>query len=295
MPCGIIRCEFEKHEPVRNVTALALLRYVSEHYACWRVEHLTASDVDDAVPPRMGDGDILWSVEERDDDIVFSFADRGTLAPAGVRSFVDDAVADFLRHGVDDVLVNEMIGEAVDSLFSGVRMHKEWTLNTFFERLCVRGPGGSKSTKLHPAVVGLLDCMNLASLIETLADNRNSYRETFLELIEQDSLGYYVGAFVAESEYARDDYTVLYELTLPEDRSLPYLLLDRLTSECLRVLRIANRTNTLERRYGWRRGWLPFPGAWVMPYPEWRVFLDDPTKPAFQYESMRAQEKERMV
>ena len=75
-------------------------------------------------------------------------------------------------------------------------------------------------------------------------------------------------------------------LTLPDE--MPYLLEDMLVSECLRVLRIVNRANTLSRRYGWRTRWLPLPSVEPLPYPEWRAYFADPTKPDFAFEHMQA-------
>lgn len=55
-----------------------------------------------------------------------------------------------------------------------------------------------------------------------------------------------------------------------------------------RVLRIVNRANTLSRRYGWRTRWLPLPSVEPLPYPEWRAYFVDPTKPDFAFEHMQA-------
>lgn len=75
-------------------------------------------------------------------------------------------------------------------------------------------------------------------------------------------------------------------LTPPAE--MPYLLLAQLSAECLRALRTVNRTNVLARRYGWRRRWLPLPLLEPLPYPEWRAWCADPTKPDAGYESMKA-------
>ena len=145
----IMRCVFEKREPVRNVTALALMQYACEEFPRSRVDVVVGMD-DFMDKPSMGDDDILWSVEEREDDVVFTLVDRGSLTPDGVRA--------------EDMLV----------------------------------------------------------------------------------------------------------------------------SECLRVLRIVNRANTLSRRYGWRTRWLPLPSVEPLPYPEWRAYFVDPTKPDFAFEHMQA-------
>ena len=58
--------------------------------------------------------------------------------------------------------------------------------------------------------------------------------------------------------------------------------------EWFRVLRIVNRANTLSRRYGWRTRWLPLPSVEPLPYPEWRAYFVDPTKPDFAFEHMQA-------
>ena len=46
--------------------------------------------------------------------------------------------------------------------------------------------------------------------------------------------------------------------------------------------------NTLSRRYGWRTRWLPLPSVEPLPYPEWRAYFVDPTKPDFAFEHMQA-------
>lgn len=48
------------------------------------------------------------------------------------------------------------------------------------------------------------------------------------------------------------------------------------------------RANTLSRRYGWRTRWLPLPSVEPLPYPEWRAYFVDPTKPDFAFEHMQA-------
>lgn len=60
----IMRCVFEKREPVRNVTALALMQYACEEFPRSRVDVVVGMD-DFMDKPSMGDDDILWSVEER--------------------------------------------------------------------------------------------------------------------------------------------------------------------------------------------------------------------------------------
>ena len=75
-------------------------------------------------------------------------------------------------------------------------------------------------------------------------------------------------------------------LTLPDE--MPYLLEDMLVSECLRVLRIVDRADTLSRRYGWRTRWLPLPSVEPLPYPEWRAYFVGPTKPDSAFEHMQA-------
>lgn len=62
----IMRCVFEKREPVRNVTALALMQYACEEFPRSRVDVVGMDNFMDK--PSMGDDDILWSVEEREDD-----------------------------------------------------------------------------------------------------------------------------------------------------------------------------------------------------------------------------------
>lgn len=52
--------------------------------------------------------------------------------------------------------------------------------------------------------------------------------------------------------------------------------------------RVVNRANTLSRRYGWRTRWLPLPSVAPLPYPEWRAYFADPTKPDFAFEHMQA-------
>lgn len=80
----IMRCVFERREPVRNVTALALMQYVCEEFPRSRVDVVGMDNFMDK--PSMGDDDILWSVEEREDDVVFTLVDRGSLTPDGVRA-----------------------------------------------------------------------------------------------------------------------------------------------------------------------------------------------------------------
>lgn len=80
----IMRCVFEKREPVRNVTALALMQYACEEFPRSRVDVVGMDNFMDK--PSMGDDDILWSVEEREDDVVFTLVDRGSLTPDGVRA-----------------------------------------------------------------------------------------------------------------------------------------------------------------------------------------------------------------
>lgn len=143
----IMQCVFERREPVRNVTALALMQYVCEEFPRSRVDVVGMDNFMDK--PSMGDDDILWSVEEREDDVVFTLVDRGSLTPDGVRAFVYKASSGF-------------------------------------------------------------------------------------------------------------------------------------------VLRIVNRANTLSRRYGWRTRWLPLPSVEPLPYPEWRAYFVDPTKPDFAFEHMQA-------
>lgn len=176
----IMRCVFEKREPVRNVTALALMQYACEEFPRSRVDVVGMDNFMDK--PSMGDDDILWSVEEREDDVVFTLVDRGSLTPDGVRAFVYKASSGFVRRNMDYQMVEAMLSA------------------------CVRG--------------------------------------TFAK--------------------------------------------DMLVSECLRVLRIVNRANTLSRRYGWRTRWLPLPSVEPLPYPEWRAYFADPTKPDFAFEHIQA-------
>lgn len=110
-------------------------------------------------------------------------------------------------------------------------------------------------------------------------------RGTFAECCGLDLLGTYVGA-VMNGIDPDDSIAVSCYLTLPDE--MPYLLEDMLVSECLRVLRIVNRANTLSRRYGWRTRWLPLPSVEPLPYPEWRAYFVDPTKPDFAFEHMQA-------
>lgn len=91
----IMRCVFERREPVRNVTALALMQYACEEFPRSRVDVVGMDNFMDK--PSMGDDDILWSVEEREDDVVFTLVDRGSLTPDGVRAFVYKASSGFVR------------------------------------------------------------------------------------------------------------------------------------------------------------------------------------------------------
>ena len=95
----IMRCVFEKREPVRNVTALALMQYACEEFPRSRVDVVGMDNFMDK--PSMGDDDILWSVEEREDDVVFTLVDRGSLTPDGVRAFVYKASSGFVRRNMD--------------------------------------------------------------------------------------------------------------------------------------------------------------------------------------------------
>lgn len=214
----IMRCVFEKREPVRNVTALALMQYACEEFPRSRVDVVVGMD-DFMDKPSMGDDDILWSVEEREDDVVFTLVDRGSLTPDGVRAFVYKASSGFVRRNMDYQMVEAMLSAYV--------------------------------------------------------------RGTFAECCSLDLLGTYVGA-VMNGIDPDDSIAVSCYLTFP------YLLEDMLVSECLRVLRIVNRANTLSRRYGWRTRWLPLPSVEPLPYPEWRAYFVDPTKPDFAFEHMQA-------
>lgn len=207
----IMRCVFEKREPVRNVTALALMQYACEEFPRSRVDVVGMDNFMDK--PSMGDDDILWSVEEREDDVVFTLVDRGSLTPDGVRAFVYKASSGFVRRNMDYQMVEAMLSA------------------------CVRG--------------------------------------TFAECCGLDLLGTYVGA-VMNGIDPDDSIAVSCYLTLPDE--MPYLLKNMLVSECLRVLRIVNRANTLSRRYGWRTRWLPLPSVEPLPYPEWRAYFVDPNE-----------------
>jgi len=101
-----------------------------------------------------------------------------------------------------------------------------------------------------------------------------------------DVVGTYVGAVMNGIDLDDDSIAVSCYLTLPDE--MPYLLEYMLASECLRVLRIVNRANTLSRRYGWRTRWLPLASVEPLPYLEWRAYFVDPTKPDFAFEHMQA-------
>lgn len=218
----IMRCVFEKREPVRNVTALALMQYAYEEFPRSRVDVVGMDNFMDK--PSMGDDDILWSVEEREDDVVFTLVDRGSLTPDGVRAFVYKASSGFVRRNMDYQMVEAMFNECV--------------------------------------------------------------QRTFAECCSLDLLGTYVGAVMNGIDLDDDFIAVSCYLTLPDE--MPYLLEDMLVSESLRVLRVVNRANTLSRRYGWRTRWLPLPSVEPLPYPEWRAYFVDPTKPDFAFEHMQA-------
>lgn len=107
----IMRCVFEKREPVRNVTALALMQYACEEFPRSRVDVVGMDNFMDK--PSMGDDDILWSVEEREDDVVFTLVDRGSLTPDGVRAFVYKASSGFVRRNMDYQMVEAMLSACV--------------------------------------------------------------------------------------------------------------------------------------------------------------------------------------
>lgn len=112
----IMRCVFEKREPVRNVTALALMQYACEEFPRSRVDVVGMDNFMDK--PSMGDDDILWSVEEREDDVVFTLVDRGSLTPDGVRAFVYKASSGFVRRNMDHQMVEAMFNECVQRTFA---------------------------------------------------------------------------------------------------------------------------------------------------------------------------------
>lgn len=112
----IMRCVFEKREPVRNVTALALMQYACEEFPRSRVDVVGMDNFMDK--PSMGDDDILWSVEEREDDVVFTLVDRGSLTPDGVRAFVYKASSGFVRRNMDYQMVEAMLSACVRGTFA---------------------------------------------------------------------------------------------------------------------------------------------------------------------------------
>lgn len=112
----IMQCVFEKREPVRNVTALALMQYACEEFPRSRVDVVGMDDFMDK--PSMGDDDILWSVEEREDDVVFTLVDRGSLTPDGVRAFVYKASSGFVRRNMDYQMVEAMLSACVRGTFA---------------------------------------------------------------------------------------------------------------------------------------------------------------------------------
>lgn len=71
----------------------------------------------------------------------------------------------------------------------------------------------------------------------------------------------------------------------PDGRPIANGLEDFLADACLRVLRMATHARILERRYGWRRDWLPLPVRDDIGFPEYRVARPDPTKPCFGFET----------
>lgn len=58
----IVRCEFEKHEPVRNVTALAVMWYCCNFLSSCRTDGVIGMGECHAAP-RPGVDGILWSLE----------------------------------------------------------------------------------------------------------------------------------------------------------------------------------------------------------------------------------------
>lgn len=282
----IMRCVFEKHEPVGSVMALALMQHVCEKYPRSRV---VAADVF-MDKPSMGDDGILWSVEERGDEVVFTLAHCGGFTPEGVRRFVCGAAYAFVRRNMDAQMVEAMLGECVRTTFAkDMRVSgRDWDLDRFYGRLLLRPAHGGKRVRLHPVAKKLFDCGAWADAVCSFLAY-DGKKETFAELCAFDLLGVYVGAVLSGVDMDDGTVGVTCWLTLPEG-GLPYLLDSVLTSECLRVLRVVNRANTLSRRYGWRTRWFPLPGVEPLPYPEWRAFFADPAKPDFAFESMRARD-----
>lgn len=282
----IMQCVFERCEPVRNVTALALMQYVCEEFPRSRVDDVVGMD-NFMDKPSMGDDDILWSVEEREDDVVFTLVDRGSLTPDGVRAFVYKASSGFVRRNMDYQMVEAMLSACVRGTFAKDMREsgRDWDFDRFCERLLLRPTHGGKRVRLHPEAKQLLfSCDIWADNICTFL-TYDGKAETFAECCGLDLLGTYVGA-VMNGIDPDDSIAVSCYLTLPDE--MPYLLEDMLVSECLRVLRIVNRANTLSRRYGWRTRWLPLPSVEPLPYPEWRAYFVDPTKPDFAFEHMQA-------
>ena len=286
----IVRCEFEKHEPVRNVTALAVMWYCCNFLSSCRTDGMIGMGECHAAP-RPGEDGILWSLEEADEVAVFTFIDRARTDPSAVKSFVDRACAVFVVQNTDGQLVNEVLAEVVRSVFStgwSRTSGPEWDLDRFCERLLLRPEGGGERVRMHPEYGRLFDCRRLSDAICSFINiPESSSACTFAECIGMDLLGVYVGAVFHGTDDCGDGFVfVSCHLTPPAE--MPYLLLAQLSAECLRALRIVNRTNVLARRYGWRRRWLPLPLLEPLPYPEWRAWCADPTKPDAGYESMKA-------
>lgn len=282
----IMRCVFDRREPVRNVTALALMQYVCEEFPRSRVDVVGMDNFMDK--PSMGDDDILWSVEEREDDVVFTLVDRGSLTPDGVRAFVYKASSGFVRRNMDHQMVEAMFSECVRGTFAKDMREsgRDWDFDRFCERLLLRPTHGGKRVRLHPEAEQLLfSCDIWADNICTFFAYDGT-AETFAECCSLDLLGTYVGAVMNGIDLDDDSIAVSCYLTLPDE--MPYLLEDMLVSESLRVLRVVNRANTLSRRYGWRTRWLPLPSVAPLPYPEWRAYFADPTKPDFAFEHIQA-------
>lgn len=281
----IMRCIFDRHGPVRNVTALALMQYVCGEFPRSRVDVVGMDNF--MGKPGMGDDGILWSVEEREGGVVFTLADRGGLTPDGVRAFVYKASSGFVRRNMDHQMVEAMFGECVRGAFAKDMREsgRDWDFDRFCGRLLLRPTHGGKRVRLHPEAELLFSCGIWADNICTFFAYDGT-AGTFAECCSLDLLGTYVGAVMDGIGLDDDSIAVSCYLTLPDE--MPYLLEDMLVSESLRVLRVVNRANTLSRRYGWRTRWLPLPSAAPLPYPEWRAYFADPTEPDFALEHIQA-------
>lgn len=128
---SIVRFEFEKFEPVANVSAFAFMKYVMMRYPeCnlkWRptARDLGASAFDRANPRAA----MPWHVEETDAVISFYFIDYDE--PVYDRKNVMKlALDELISYAVDDDVVDEMVEVGVRALFlgcGGTELTGTWT------------------------------------------------------------------------------------------------------------------------------------------------------------------------